>query len=1080
MTLLANKNTSWLLSIVILAAVYFLFGRLGLLLAVPPGYATVIWPSSGIALAAVLLFGYRIWPGILLGSVLINISVAYFDADFSLLWSLVISSSIGLGAALQALLAACLIKRFVEFPNSFIELKQIIGFFLLGGPLACFVSATIGMSSLYWAGKVELGSFVINWGTWWVGDVIGVLIFTPLCLIWSRQSVGFNWQRKMQVTVALVLFFVIAIIVFGYSVSLESDRRQQEFHTRSNEIQREIEVKLHGYIDILYALSGFHTSSHYIDRDEFRRFSQGFLSHHPSIQAIEWVPRITNDQRADFENQLVEEGFIGASISENSKGNGLVIAAVRDEYFPVKYVEPYLGNEDALAYDIASDAVRKQALVLARESKKIVATGKVTLVQEKHSAAGILVFSPIYKNRIDPLSVSESDVLLGYMIVAFRVKDTMSAILSSSLYQELDVSIDDLSSTEHNKSIFKTNLLVNSLRYNWFNSPDNYWQGELQFASRQWQISIKPTPVFLIKNADFSSWWVLASGLLFTSLLGVLTLISTGRQVLFEQLLAERTEQLVRVNADLFASEERVQAALDAAQAGVFSYDIKDDILFWDVRTKQIFGMSDETLEVSHQHWMSLLHPDDKVSTIDKFNQFLAEQKIFELDYRIITEDNLVRFINVKAKKICDAGGQPIRVQGLYRDITKNKEMENETEKLYRQLQLVQKMETIGQLTGGIAHDFNNILASILGYTSLALTKFGTDKEGKLHEYLSQVARSGERAKELVQQMLMFGRGGADQPVLIKPNIMLIEVVKMIQPLIPSTIKLKKDIADNLPDIFIDPIQFHQVLMNLFINARDAMGSKGIIKVGMKVSSISDKYCSACSSEIVGNFIEVSIHDDGEGVAPELAGRIFDPFFTTKDVGKGTGMGLSVVHGIVHDHHGHIIVESDIGKGSEFRILFPIVKSKGTLKNDQILISLDEHKKNSGHILIVDDEVSITRFMTELLKVHNYRVTTFNDPGLALEYFTKCFSDIDVVITDQTMPGMMGVELVEKMLSINIEQSIIMCTGYSDSADKERASAIGIKAFYLKPIEINSLLTCIQKLLSENDMPGKLANVSKK
>ena len=251
-----------------------------------------------------------------------------------------------------------------------------------------------------------------------------------------------------------------------------------------------------------------------------------------------------------------------------------------------------------------------------------------------------------------------------------------------------------------------------------------------------------------------------------------------------------------------------------------------------------------------------------------------------------------------------------------------------------QQLQQAQKMEAIGHLTGGIAHDFNNMLASIMGFTQLALEISSDIDNAKLNEYLQEVNLAGERARHLIAQMLSFSRRGKTKEYLpFDLSILIKEVVSMLRPMLPSSIVINYTADECVPMVKADPIKIHQVLMNLCINSRDALDGRGAIGLQLKHITEADNICSSCHSTVDGRFVAIVITDNGSGIAQEHIGKIFDPFYTTKDVGKGTGMGLSVVHGIMHDHLGHIILESEPGKGTQFQLLFPVEKEQQVIED---------------------------------------------------------------------------------------------------------------------------------------------------
>ncbi|NIW86333.1 MAG: response regulator [Gammaproteobacteria bacterium] len=402
----------------------------------------------------------------------------------------------------------------------------------------------------------------------------------------------------------------------------------------------------------------------------------------------------------------------------------------------------------------------------------------------------------------------------------------------------------------------------------------------------------------------------------------------------------------------------------------------------------------------------------------------------------------------------------------LIQDMEAQKKAEAERAQLQQQLQQARKMEALGQLTGGIAHDFNNMLASILGYTELAITNMDSKPKDKIRSYLSEVKTAGERARDLIGQMLTFSRQGASSPQPLDIAPMVKEVVKMLGSMLPTSIELTTDFEQGLPCVRMDPVQLHQVVMNLCINARDAMDDSGRLSIAIRSRRGLAYECTSCHVRGEGDFVELSVSDTGEGMDQEFLSRIFDPFFTTKDVGKGSGMGLSVVHGIVHEHGGHVVVDSRRGFGATFHVLLPSATEQVGECKPRPYVSNSRNQSAGGHIMVVDDEVSVGSYLRELLEDAGYDVTLHTDPETALEDFGRRAQEIDLVVTDQTMPRLTGEELASRMLSVRPDLPIVLCTGYSTRIDCESAKNLRIRSFMRKPIDSAALLETIERLVA--------------
>jgi PAS domain S-box-containing protein len=402
----------------------------------------------------------------------------------------------------------------------------------------------------------------------------------------------------------------------------------------------------------------------------------------------------------------------------------------------------------------------------------------------------------------------------------------------------------------------------------------------------------------------------------------------------------------------------------------------------------------------------------------------------------------------------------------IQQDVTERVRAAREREHLQRQLQQAHKMEALGQLTGGIAHDFNNILGAIIGYTDLALERHAPDGEGKLAEYLNQVYRAALRARDLIAQMLAYSRGGGSSSQVVRIEPVVQEVMKMLRSAMPATMEFHSEYAGDTPMVSIDPVQLHQVIMNLCINARDAMEGHG--RMDVRVGRVWDlqAVCASCHHRVEGDFVELEIRDTGTGIADDVLPRLFEPFFTTKPVGSGTGMGLSVVHGILHEHGGHLLVESRPGEGSCFRLLLPGLAPAEVKEEAEEYVAMVP-LQGQGHVLVVDDEPRLVSYYAELLEAQGYRVTGITDAREALRYFRAMPDDIDLVITDQTMPEMTGVGLARELLELRPELPVILCTGYSDEIDAQGAQALRLAAYFDKPVMAGELLARVGELLDK-------------
>ena len=388
---------------------------------------------------------------------------------------------------------------------------------------------------------------------------------------------------------------------------------------------------------------------------------------------------------------------------------------------------------------------------------------------------------------------------------------------------------------------------------------------------------------------------------------------------------------------------------------------------------------------------------------------------------------------------------------------------------IQQQLYHSQKMDSIGHLTGGIAHDFNNILGSIVGYTSLSKKIAAKQDNEKLKQFLNEVSIASKRARDLISQMMIFSRSEPSQNVPVDTVPIIKEVLQLIKSMLPSSITIQQQFDKNVDHININPIALHQVIMNILINAKDAiLENVGTISIHLSQEKVSINKCDSCHSSYSGQFVCIEIRDSGSGIPVELIERIFDPFFTTKDIGRGTGMGLSVVHGIVHDSNGHIIVSTIADKGTGFKLYFPALDRNDRSDLIEAYVSKDTLQVGQGeNILVVDDDIPLSLLFEEILTTYGYNVTRYDNSQLALEAFSDNPDKFQLVLSDQTMPFLTGDEMSKEILKLRPDVPIIICTGYSEHLNEVKALEIGINTLLFKPVDMYKLLDVINDILSQ-------------
>lgn len=517
--------------------------------------------------------------------------------------------------------------------------------------------------------------------------------------------------------------------------------------------------------------------------------------------------------------------------------------------------------------------------------------------------------------------------------------------------------------------------------------------------------------------------------------------------------------------------EAKFSAIYDAISDAVVLVDLDRQIIQTNPAFISQFGYSFEELK-GHTTHMLYANPEEYGQQGKQRYNLNTQQKtsVYEIEYR--RKDGSTFPSETLGGAITLANGTQIGFVEIIRDISTRILAEKQEQQLQQRLQQSQKIEAIGQLTGGIAHDFNNILASILGYSELSMMALEKYKDKNLNSYIQQINLAGERARDLVAQMLSFSRTNPGEPQLIELPNLINEVVSLLRPTIPSSIELLTEIDEQVPPVLMDNTQMHQMLMNLCINARDSMKNDGTLIIKLSYVSNANDICTSCKDIIEGEYVKLTVKDTGTGINPDIVDKIFEPFMSTKEVGKGTGMGLSVVHGILHKHKSHIVVESKLNSGSSFDLYIPPQNKISTTSNSDIKNTTLLNDGGQKHILVVDDENSIAIFLQQLLHKYNYKVTYTTSSKHALEIFENSASDIDLIITDQTMPEISGTEMIKQMFRIKPNIPVILCSGYSENINEKSALDMGCTKYMEKPINSKKMIQALYNILNVKKVNG--------
>ncbi len=567
-------------------------------------------------------------------------------------------------------------------------------------------------------------------------------------------------------------------------------------------------------------------------------------------------------------------------------------------------------------------------------------------------------------------------------------------------------------------------------------------------------------PVYLTEDPFYIQIKIVSSGILFfvTAVVsGVLSERLRRSKAELEKTVVERTKELTCANeqlrqqvAEREKAEERLKILFESAPDGYYLSDLMGRFVDGNRAAEEMTGYKREELIGKSFLDLNILSPDQISKAASLLAQNTEGNPTGPDEFTLNRKDGTQVVAEISTDPI-EIDGQTL-ILGIARDVTQKKRLE-------QHLLQAQKMESIGTLAGGIAHDFNNLLGGILGYASLMKTKISPDDQ--VFGYADTIERSATRAAELTAQLLAFARGGKYETKVINLNTVVSETLEIISRTFDRSIEINTHLHEPLPTIAADAAQMQQVLMNLCVNARDAIPDRGKIIIETNVEALTEEYVQTHVEARAGSHVSLSVTDTGIGMDRQTMERIFEPFFTTKTEGGGTGLGLSMVYGVIKNHGGHVQVYSEPGEGSTFKVYLP-VNGKGVTRE---LPKFETTSNGSELILVVDDEEAMRSLARDMLESYGYRVRAAGDGEEAIRIYAEHGDQIGLVIVDMIMPKMGGRETFLELKRLNPHIKVLLSTGYSQNGKAQEILDSGVMGFIQKPYQVATLLAKVRSVL---------------
>ena len=870
------------LRILLLTAAYFIAGRLSLLLAIPPGFVTGIFLPLGISLGAVLIWGTPMVTGVLLGSTLLNISIATASGQpFS--WPIFyVAFEIACGSSLASLVGARLIQHYLGFPNNLTDERKIFLFFILGGPVATSISACVGVMALYVNGIIHVQQIFHSWWTWWIGDAIGVLIATPLMCILFAEPRHFWRNRLTTVAIPMVISSLAVVVVFIVASSNEQKKMESQFEQDARLVSSAINMGFSSAEYVLVALSGLFIASDEVSREEFSVYVNHVIAKKPGILGFSWNRYVSHTERSQLEAELRRQGFTNFFIKEKNPQGDLILAPEHEDYIVIYYVEPWEKSAIIHGFNVSSDPVRSEALVRARETRGFAVTQPLQLLQDEVMTPGIVAYYPVYKTPKESSDINQPSVFRGYATAFVRTQELVSEILRPFKKENFQLHITDTTVPDNPTLFFSTG-----------DTPLPSYARNLVFTEkiivggRHLHIELSPTQKFLAEQVSLQSWFVLAGGLLFCSLLGGFLLLVSGRTQHITDLVDQRTKELAAI------LENAIESILVVDESGDIQKANPAAEKFFATPLEHLMKMPIGDLIPGLQMFSSNAKGHEEIGDFREAIGLTGEGKEVPIEMSISRVD-------VHDRRLFTF---------IIHDVTARRKIDR------------MKAEFIST----VSHELRTPLTSIKGALGIVLSGNLGEISIKIEDLLLVAKKNVDRLARLVNDILDIDK--------LEYNQMQFQLEEQaVFPLLQQAVDQLQGYAsrysiqllleephegDRVLVATLDVDRFLQVMSNLISNAIKFSHKDGLVRVRMTREE---------------QQLMIAVIDQGQGIPEEFRSRIFQRFAQADSSDTrhrdGTGLGLSITKIIVERLGGSIDYQSTPGKGTIFNVRLPIVGKK--------------------------------------------------------------------------------------------------------------------------------------------------------
>jgi PAS domain S-box-containing protein len=1038
------------------ALAYLLTGLAALQLAIPPSYASPLYPSAGVALAAVLVFGRAAVPGAALGAFGVNLSLSALRGNLDLS-ALGVPALIALGSALQAWAGAALVLRFARHPQAIDEPRDVAVLFGLGGLAACMTAASIATGSLVVSGTVPVAQAPMTWLTWWAGDGFGVLIGAPIALTLIGRPRADWAARRLIVGLTLSLVTLVTALAIVQVARWDDERLSNAFNRDANHAATVLETRLREPLMALEALRGVFIASEDVSRDEMRRASSAWLAS-GRIAAMGWYEAMERAAVPAFESRARAEGLPQFRVFERSDGPPL---AAREPVLAMRYVEPMQGNAPALGLNLMSIAASRLAVDTSRRDDAPVASAAFELTQHLPGPdrTGVVVYRAIYTS-VDPGDAQHRPPLAGALFVTLRPGPLLDS-LAGDLPGYLHLCLADTDARAPIRHLAgppgceqQASGGLNHVR-------------EIAFAGRRWELRTSALRAEVPEASGVNAWLFSLVGLLSAAMLGALLLVVSGRARRIEGAVRERTAALEaevhereRAQAALRDSEQRFRNILNTVPIGIIYTDLRGNVKQTNPRFCELTGYSDDELltMTSAQY----THPDDVAQDVELSSRLvIGEVPMYRRQKRYIAKDGRTLWVQATVTLLRDEFGQARRIVGVVEDIGEHLRLqEAETARERAEASNRAKSEFLSRMS----HELRTPLNAMLGFAQLLELDRRQPLSVDQRPWVGQIQQAGWHLLEMINDVLDLSRIESGNLKLQIEPVNLPELLAASLAMVEADVKrrglrVSTELADGTGVLMGDTTRVKQVLVNLLSNAVKYNTDGGRVHIASRLRP--------------HDMVEIAVTDTGLGMTTEQLGELFQPFNRLgreRSSQEGTGIGLVISQRLAELMGGSLRARSIAGEGSSFILALPCAVEPDTVPSnlDPLITSTAEYHRRIVHY--VEDNETNVEVMRGILAQRPQVQMEVSMNGLDGLRSIRAQSP-DLVLLDMHLPDLSGLELLARLKADPATADIPVVVVSADATAQQIDAALqaGASLYLTKPVSVAELLAVVDEVLERSE-----------